>query len=98
MFFDEDPANIFPNMFQDPVAYNLMQEYSSLSLKFYHDVPIFDKYSDEEEGFKVCENLSTYGISPSPTFQQRDDQKCVYLVVDNGYEFADQNPSDIYWK
>ena len=69
MFFDEEPADIFPNLFQDPVADNLMQEYSSLSLRFYHDVPIFDKYSDEEEYFKVCEYLSTYGISSSPTFQ-----------------------------
>ena len=62
MFLDEEPTDIFPNLFQDPVADNLIQESSSLSLEFYHDVPIFDKYSDEEEDFKVWKVLSTYGI------------------------------------
>ena len=98
MFFDKEPADIFPNLFQDPIADNLMQESSSLPLEFYHDIPIFDKYSDEEEYFKVGEDLSTYGISSSSTFQQRDDQKHVHPVVDDGYEFVDQNPSDISYK
>ena len=75
-----------------------MQKLSSRSLEFYHDVPIFDKYSDEKEYFKVCEDLSTYGISSSSTFQQRDDQKCLHPVVDDGYEFVDQNSSDISCK
>ena len=75
-----------------------MQEYSSPSLAFYHDIPIFDKYSDEEEDFKVCEYLSTYGISSSSTFQHRDDQKCVHPMVDDSYEFVDQNSSDISCK
>ena len=66
--YDEEQGEIFPNPFHDPIADTSIQESSSLSLEFYHDVPIFDKYSDEEEGFKVCEDLSTYGISSSPTF------------------------------
>jgi len=46
-----------------------MQESSSMSLKCYHDVPKFEKYSDGEEDFKVCEDFSTWVISSSPTFQ-----------------------------
>ena len=90
----EELGNIFPNLFQDLVADNLMQESSSLSLAFYHDIPIFDKYRDEEEYFKVYEDLSTYGISSSSNFQQRYDKKCVHPVVDDSYEFIDQNSSD----
>jgi hypothetical protein len=63
-----------------------MQEYSSLSLEFYPDVPIFDKYSDEEEDFKVYEGLLTTRISSSSTFQQRDDQKCMHVVVNDSYD------------
>jgi hypothetical protein len=51
-----------------------MQESSSLVVEIVLDVPIFDKYSDEEEDFKSFEGLLTTKISSSPTFQQRDDQ------------------------
>jgi hypothetical protein len=84
--YDEVHGDIFSNLFQDPIADNSMQEYSSLSLEIFPDVPIFDKYSDEEEYFKSCEGLLTTRISSSPTFQQRDDQRCMHVVVNDSYE------------
>ena len=71
--YDEEHADIFPNLFQDPIADNFMQEPSSLSLEFYQDVPIFDKYNDEEEYFEVYKGFLTTRFSSSSTFQQRDD-------------------------
>jgi hypothetical protein len=53
-----------------------MQKYSSFPLGCYPDVPIFEKYSDEEDEFKIYKGLLTNGISSSSTFQQRDDQQC----------------------
>jgi hypothetical protein len=72
--YDEVKDDIFSNLFQDPIVDDSMLESSSLSLEIVLDVPIFDKYSDEEEDFKSCEELLTTKISSSPTFQQRDDQ------------------------
>jgi hypothetical protein len=84
--YDEVKGDIFSNLFQDPVADDSMQESSSLSLEIVLDVPIFDKYSDEEEDFKSCEGLFTTKISFSPMFQQRDDQRCMHVVVNNSYQ------------
>jgi hypothetical protein len=67
--YDETKGDIFSNIFQDPIADDSMQESSSLSLEIVLDVPIFDKYSDEEEDFNSCEGLLTTKISSSPTFQ-----------------------------
>jgi hypothetical protein len=72
--YDEVKGDIFSNIFHDPIADDSMQESLSLSLEIVLDVPIFDKYSDDEEDFKSCEGLLTTKISSSPTFQQRDDQ------------------------
>jgi hypothetical protein len=63
-----------------------MHESSSLSLEFDHDVPIFDKYSDEEEDFKFCGDLFASGISLSSTFQQKDDQQCMHVMIDESCE------------
>jgi len=84
--YDELHGDIFSNLFQDLIVDNSMQESSSLSLEIFSDVPIFDKYSDEEEDFKSCEGLLTTRISSSPTFQQRDDQRCMQIVVTGSYE------------
>ena len=84
--YDEVKGDIFSNLFQDPVVDGSMQESSSLSLEIVLDVPIFDKYSDEEEDLKSCEGLFTNKISFSPMFQQRDDQRCMHVVVNNSYQ------------
>ena len=42
--------------------------------------------NDEEEYFKFCEDLSTSGIYFSSTFQQRDDQRHMHVVVNDSYE------------
>ena len=68
-----------------------MQKYSSFPLGFYPNAPIFDKYSDKEEEFKVNQCLLTNGITSSSTFQQRNDQQCVHAMVDNSYESIVQN-------
>jgi hypothetical protein len=78
-------------MFQNHIVDDYMQKYSSLPLGFYPDVPIFDKYSDDEEDFKVYEGLLTNGISSSSNFQQGDDQQCMHAMVDDSYESVVQN-------
>ena len=92
--YDEEQGDIFPNLFQDPIADNSMHESSSLSLEFDHDVPIFDKYSDEEEDFKFCGDLFASGISLSSTFQQKYDQQCMHAMVDDSYESVVQNSNE----
>jgi hypothetical protein len=84
--YDEEQGDIFPNLFQDPIVDNSMHESSSLSLGFDHDVPIFDKYSDEEEDFKFCGDLFASGISLSSTFQQKDDQQCTHVMINESCE------------
>ena len=84
--YNEVKGDIFSNLFQDPIVDDSMQEYSSLSLEIVLDVPIFDKYGDEEEDFKSWEGLLTTKISSSPTFQQRDDHRCMHVVVNESYE------------
>ena len=42
--------------------------------------------NEEEEDFKFCEDLSTFGIYFSSTFQQRDDQRHMHVVVNDSYE------------
>jgi hypothetical protein len=70
--YDEVKDDMFSNLFQDPIADDSMLESSSLSLEIILDVPIFDKYGDEEGDFKSWEGLLTTKVSSSPTFQQRD--------------------------
>ena len=41
---------------------------------------------DEEEDFKFCEDLSTSGIYSSSTFQQRNNQRHMHVVVNDSYE------------
>jgi hypothetical protein len=84
--YDEEEGDVVSNLFQDHIVDDYMQKYSSLPLGFYPDVPIFDKYSDEEEEFKNYKGLLTNGITSSSTFQQRDDQQCIHAMVDNSYE------------
>jgi hypothetical protein len=81
-------------MFQNHIVDDYMQKSSSLPLGFYPDVPIFDKYSDDEEDFKVYEGLLTNGISSSSNFQQGDDQQCNYAMVDDSYESVVQNSNE----
>jgi hypothetical protein len=76
--YDELKDDIFSNLFQDPIVDDSMLESSSLSLEIVLDVPIFDKYGDKEEDFKSWEGLLTTKISSSPTFSQRDDQRCCH--------------------
>jgi hypothetical protein len=76
------------------IADNYMQKSSSLPLGLYLDVPIFDKYSDDEEDFKVYEGLLTNGISSSSTFQQEEDQQCMHAMVDDSYESVVQNSNE----
>jgi len=66
--YDEEEGDIFPNLFQDHIADNYMQKYSSFPLRCYPIVPIFDKYSDEEDEFKIYKGFLTNGISSSSTF------------------------------
>jgi hypothetical protein len=47
---------------------------------------MLDKYSNDEEDFKVYEGLLTNGISSSSNFQQGDDQQYNYAMVDDSYE------------
>jgi hypothetical protein len=54
---EKEQGDIFPNLFQDFIVDTSIQEASSLSLGSYLDAPIFDQYSDEEEDFKICEDL-----------------------------------------
>ena len=66
--------------------------------KYYSDEFAFDNCCEEyklhsedekvkrEEYFKFCEDLSTYGIYFSSTFQQRDDQRHMHAVVNDSYE------------
>ena len=54
---DKELGNIFPDMFQNFIADTPIQEPSSLSLGSYLDAPISNKYSDEEEEVKICEEL-----------------------------------------
>jgi hypothetical protein len=80
------------DVIQNHIADDYMQKYSSsLPLGLYPDVPIFDKYSDDEEDFKVYEGLLTNGISSSSNFQQGDDQQCMHAMVDDSYESVVQN-------
>ena len=67
--YDEEWGEIFPNLFHDFIVDPAIQEASSLSLGSYLDAPTFDQYSDEEEDFKVCEDLLSTKISPSSSFQ-----------------------------
>jgi hypothetical protein len=88
---DEEEGDVISNLFRSLIADNSLHKYSSLPLGFYPDVPIFDKYSDDEEEFKVYEALLTNGITSSSTFKQRDDQQCMHAMVDDSYESVVQN-------
>jgi hypothetical protein len=92
--YDEEEGVVVSNMFQNHIVDDYMQKYSSLPLGFYPDVPIFEKYSDDEEDFKVYEGLLTNGISSSSTFQQEEDQQCNYAMVDDSYESVVQNSNE----
>jgi hypothetical protein len=87
----EEEGDGISNMFQNHIADDYMQKSSSLPLALYPDVPIFEKYSDDEEYFKVYEVLLTNGISYHFNFQQGDDQQCMHAMVDGSYEFVVQN-------
>ena len=76
---DKELGNIFSDLFQNFIADTPIQEPSSLSLGSYLDAPIFNKYSDEEEEVKICEDLLFTQRSSSSSYQQRDDKKCVKL-------------------
>ena len=71
-----------------------MQKTPSLPLGVYPNVPIFEKYSDDEEDFKVHEGLLNNGLSSSSTFQQEKDQQCNYSTVDDSYEFVILNSNE----
>jgi len=71
---DDEGNDIFQNLFQDQIVDYSMQKPSG----FYYDVPVFDKYSDDEENFK---DLLSNEISSSSTYQQRYDQKCMQAMV-----------------
>jgi hypothetical protein len=43
-------------------------------------------HCSEEGDFKVCEDLSTFEISFSSTFQQKDNQQCIHVVIDQSCE------------
>ena len=45
-----------------------------------------DEKVNREEDFKFCEDLSTSGIYFSSTFQQRDNQRHMHVVVNDNYE------------
>jgi hypothetical protein len=80
--YDEERGEVFPNLFHDVIVDPAIQEASSLSLGSYLDPPIFDQYGDEKGNVKVCEDLFFIQISSSSSFQQRDDQKYVHVVID----------------
>ena len=65
---EEEEGDVISNMFQNHIAYLYMHKSSSLPLGLYPNVPIFEKYSDDEEYFKVYEGLLTNGISSSSNF------------------------------
>ena len=54
---DRELGNIFLDLFQNFIANNPIPEPSSLSLGSYLNAPISNKYSDEEEEVKICEDL-----------------------------------------
>jgi hypothetical protein len=91
---DEEEGYIFPNLFQDHIVDNSMQESSSLLLGFDPDIPIFNKYSDEEEDFKVYKGLLTNEISSSSTLHQRVDKKCMRVMTDDSCESVFQNSNE----
>jgi hypothetical protein len=91
---DEEEGDVISDLFRIPIVDNSLQKSSSLPLGFYPDVPIFDKYSDDEEYFKFYEGLLTNGISSSSNFQQGDDQQCNYAMVDDNYESVVQNANE----
>ena len=68
-----------------------------MSLGSYLDALIFDQYSDEEEDVKIYEDLLFSQISSSSSFQQRDDKKCVHVVIDACYEsIAQRSNKDLF--
>jgi hypothetical protein len=80
--YDEERGEIFPNLFHDFIVDPSIQEASSLSLGSYLYAPIFEQYNDEEGDVKVCEDLLFTQIPSSSSFQQRDDQKYMHVVID----------------
>ena len=88
---DEEEGDVISNLFRSHIVDNPMHKSSSFPLGFYPNAPIFDKYSDKEEEFKVYQWLLTNGITSSSTFQQKNDQQCVHAMVDNSYESIVQN-------
>jgi hypothetical protein len=44
----EEERNVFSNLSQDHIADENMQKYSSFSFEFYHVVPNYDEYSDDD--------------------------------------------------
>jgi hypothetical protein len=100
----KEQGDIFPGLFQDFIVDSAIQKASSLSLGSYLDTPIFDQYNDEEEDVKVCEDLLFTQISSSSSFHERDDKKCVHVVIDACYESVAQKSNedpfsfDMSWK
>ena len=46
---DEEEGDVISNLFRSHIVDNPMHKSSSFPLWFYHNAPIFDKYSDKEE-------------------------------------------------
>jgi hypothetical protein len=75
--YDEEQGDIFPNLFQEPIADTFIQRYSSLSLGSYLYAPTFDQYSDKEEDLKrygegeqkVSDQQSSLHFSPTKVEQ-----------------------------
>ena len=66
--YDKELSNIFLDLFQNVIADTPIQDPSSLSLGSYLDAPISNKYSDEEEEVKICEDLLLGKIHLVPLF------------------------------
>jgi hypothetical protein len=90
-------TEVVPNMFEDHIVDDYIHKSSSLSLEFYHAAPVYDEYSDDEKGLNVYE---TYGGSltnetlSSFDFQQKYDQPCIHVTIDDSYEFVVQNTNE----
>ena len=94
---DKELGNIFLDLFQNFIADTAIQDPSSLSLGSYLNAPIFNKYSDEEEEVKICEDLLFTQSSSSSCFQLRDDKKSVNAMIDACYESVVQKSNtDIF--